>query len=254
MGSSLMPKTIGLPNMRYIIVTAAVLVLILANVIFYAGIKPDHPIALEPVVPNCALVNENSGDNEHHFKCGLTKEELAAYPAIDDSMLSTDNNCRVELAENGFIDSIYCDKDIEKSKSLSFKDPIFQGAWLCTGLDGFGGVSENYLAKLSILPGEKFNIHLSAKKNTDSIWHIKDSVISGRYNHGDHNEAIFTPKTWESDLINLSELTLDDAPNYMPVNAFEIKVNLLKGDVFNASHRIVGRDTALRDLQCSKIN
>jgi hypothetical protein len=249
-----MPKTIGLPNMRYIAITAAVLVLILANVIFYAGIKPDQPLTLESVAPSCALVNENSGDNEHHFKCGLTKEELAAYPVIDDSMFSAGNNCRVELTKDGFIDSIYCNKDFEKSKSLSFKDPVYKGDWLCTGLDGFGGASEHYIAKLSILTKDKFNIHLSAKKNTDSIWHIKDSVISGRYNHGDNNEVIFIPESWESDLINLSELTLDDAPNYMPVNAFEIKVNLLKGDVFNASHRIVGRDTALRDLQCSKIN
>lgn len=126
--------------------------------------KPNQTFKAEFPVPNCALINENSGDNEYHIKCELSEEELARYPVIDNSILSAGKNCRIELTENGFIDSIYCDKDIEKSKSLSFKDPIFQGTWLCTGLDGFGGVSENYLAKLSILPGEKFNIHLSAKK------------------------------------------------------------------------------------------
>lgn len=249
MDSSLMPKTIGLPNMRYIVAAASALILILVNIIF----KPEQPITTVSPPLNCALVNEKSGDNEHYFKCGLTAEELATYPAIDNSMLSADNNCRIELTENGFIDSIHCDKGVKKTKSLSFKIPVFQGSWLCTGLDGFGGVSENYLSKLSILPGDKFKIHLSAKKNTDSIWHIKDSVINGEYSHGDDNEVVFIPKSWESDLIDLSGLTLNDAPNYMPVNAFEIKVNLLKGDIFNASHRIVGLDIALRDLQCSKI-
>lgn len=238
--------------MRYVITTAFVLVLILANIIFYAGGEPKKTFTTTDVVPNCGLINADSDDNEYHFKCGLKPKEMAPFPEMDNSILKSVERCRVELTTDGFIDSIYCKKEARSTAKIDIEEPIFYGSWLCAGLDGFGGVSENYLAKLNVFHNGTFNINLSAKENTDSVWHVKESVISGKHNHGNDNEIIFTPELWTNDLINASGLTLNDAPKYMPVNTFEIAASLIKGKTFGGSYKTVG-STASGNVQCSKI-
>ena len=238
--------------MRYVITTVFVLLLILANIIFYAGGEPKKTFTTTDVVPNCGLVNAYSEGNEYHFKCGLKPKEMATFPEMDDSILKSAESCRVKLNTDGFIDSVYCKKEERGTNEIDLEEPLFYGSWLCSGLDGFGGVSENYLSELNVFHDGTFNINLSAKENTDSVWHVKDSIISGKHNHGNDNEIIFTPESWTNDLIDVSGLTLNEAPKYMPVNTFEMAINLIKGKTFGASYRTVG-SAASSNVQCSNI-
>lgn len=239
--------------MRYAILTAGIIILTLTNVMFYFGGEPKRHLETTNIAPNCGLVNASSGDDEYHFKCGLTTKELATSPDIDDLSLSSERKCRIEINEEGLVDSLYCKKEIDDTVLTGVDNSALFGFWSCLGLDGFGGASENHTSLLNIFSDKTFQIKLFAKENSDSIWHVSDSVINGTYQPGKNDEFTFTPLEWVSDVIIASALTIKNAPKYMPIEKYTFKVNTLQDNKLDAvmyrnSHIATGDK-----IQCSKI-
>lgn len=210
--------------------------------------------------PNPHQLNSCGVTSVHHegsgftFRCGLT-DKPKGHKAVDveTKAFSEQQLCDVRYNQNGVPEYFSCKEVPESIDSFIAKGATVQGDWSCTGLDGFGGYSKENKSRFILRENGEFEVHITAKDQTDSVWHLADSIISGSYVRDTTNKLVLEPMSWESDLIKASKLSFDDAPQFMLVKPLRIDVSKLTNQSLVGTGRweVGGRSRAL-DIECTK--
>jgi hypothetical protein len=185
-------------------------------------------------INNCGITQAED-NSEFWFSCGLSEENLAIVEDTSQFSFKEKQLCDVSFDDNNQPKQFRCkERPIEFDQYLE-KGFSIQGEWTCSGLDGFGGYRSENLSRLSIHDNGTYNILLSSKAGTDSVWFVSDSVIAGTYTTDSINNIRLSPINWTSPVIDKTKLKLTDAPKFMMVKPVIMSIKSLSQDSFSAS-------------------
>ena len=196
---------------------------------------------------NCGITSVTNEDSGFTFRCGLDK----AFN-VENIQLSRQQVCDVYYNEIGVPERFSCKELPETIDSFIAKGASLLGEWRCEGLDGFGGYIRGNESRFLLKENSEFEVHLTAKDDTDSVWFLTDSIISGTYMRDDTNKLVLEPNSWESDLITASNLTFKEAPSFMLVKPLHIEISDLTNDNLKGIGRWGGEHSKLLNVTCSK--
>lgn len=176
------------------------------------------------IANNCGVTHLSEFTPEFKFDCGIDNSELDIIKDLSSVILKKEQVCDVYYSENGQPKTFLCKEKKETIDSFIAKGASFNGSWTCKGLDGYGGYDINE-SDLVIYDNDRFKLFLKAKKTTDSIWFLTDSIISGDFNISHNsNKVILTPLSWSSELLKLTNMMIKDAPKNMLVKPLIIEI------------------------------
>jgi hypothetical protein len=186
---------------------------------------------------NCGITNIESSNSGFWFSCGLGEEDLSSIKNVADITLKKEQLCSVYYSTNGQPEQFRCqDRPVEFDEFFA-KGLTFHGDWVCTGLDSLGGYDNTKLSDLTFNENGTFKVEILATLNSGSVWHIKDSTLKGTYTVDSVNKIRLAPETLGNDLINMANLTLKDAPQFMLVNPALLEITSLSDKTLMAGLR-----------------
>ncbi|MDI5832512.1 hypothetical protein OCF84_21670 (plasmid) [Shewanella xiamenensis] len=214
------------------------------------GVAPEDDANAKPkVLSNCGVTQYDQSSTEFIFSCGLNEREAGLSKDMRGYTIKKEQDCEVYFGEDGQIKTFMC-----RGKAENIDVDTIEGNWMCSGLDGYGGYYSKNESALSIKSDGNFALHLSAKSNTDSVWHLADSVISGQYSV-ERNKLVLTPSSWTSELIDKAGLTFDKAPKFMLVEPIYVEVIKQTEKTFSGrSRRVDNQSGILSSVNCERFN
>ncbi len=203
---------------------------------------------------NCGIVNSDPIDEGFWFRCG-SEENLLSIDNVENKSYKKEQICDVYYSDNGQPKQFNCvDKPTEFSTYFA-QNLSFYGHWSCTGLDGHGGYDQKKLSTLNLSEDGTFSIALTAKETTDNIWFVADSLISGDYSANTTNKLRLDPQTWESNVINQTNLTISDAPKFMIVSPSYFAIKTLSANSMTIGFSFIDESLGRsHKINCERIN
>lgn len=201
----------------------------------------------------CGITGVSDENSSFTFRCGLN-DDPQSHKAInvERKSFSKQQICNVSYSQSGVPEYFYC-KDVPKTiDSFIAKGASLQGAWSCIGLDNSGNYSNKDKSRLLLKDNGVFEVHITAKKNTASVWFLTDSIISGNYTRDTTNKLRLEPNSWWSTLIEESGLAFEDAPKFMLVKPFEIEISNLTNSNLEGDGRWENDRSRIVGVECTK--
>jgi hypothetical protein len=207
------------------------------------------------LINGCGITSIKEDSSGFRFHCGLKGSDLNAIEDVSAITFKKNQLCQISYSENGQPKLIDCKEKPENLDSFIARGATLFGDWECKGLDGYGGYSryshEENISPLKLNENGEFELTILAKEGTDSIWYIKDSIITGKYVLDITNRIIFTPKTWSNVLIEKAGLTMTSAPNFMLVKPLELTVdNLTDENLEGESRWVSSKNEIVSSVSC----
>jgi len=199
-------------------------------------------------------VTSHKSDGSFSYNCGLSVNDKIVTNETLKNVVKGKQVCEVDFRDNGQLNYLHCSEMAEPISSYISKGAKLEAVWQCTGLDGFGGYDNEKLSELTLNENGTYQIHISGKEKSDSVWFVTDSIISGHFQINDLNGLLLTPKEWRNDVIDAAGLSLDSAPKFMLVTPVKIKIkNLTRTELYGeAEFSRGGNITEITDIQCNQ--
>lgn len=201
------------------------LTIVLAIAISGCGQEEQAPN--ENTLHNCGVTHYDSTDQSFRFNCGMSDEDTDLIQDLALVTLPKKMTCDVAVSQSGQPEYLNCTKTPENIDSFIARGATLDANWACSGLDGYGGYTDDEASHLVLTKDGTFQLLLDAKQNSDSVWYVSDSVISGDYDINSSNGLILMPNNWDSKVISASGLILSDAPKFMLVKPLLINIREL---------------------------
>lgn len=165
--------------------------------------QPDNRICQTTSVTETATT-------EFKFRCGSVSDmEKLESIKLDVSALKKEQLCSVYLDQDGQIKLMECKAKPESLDYFIATGAQLTGDWSCSGLSS----DSSKINELHIADNGVFELAIPAVVNSEFVWSVSNSVVSGQFERGNH-KVIFTPKAWSSAVIAAAGLSIDQAPPY----------------------------------------
>lgn len=198
---------------------------------------------------NCGVIQYDPTSTEFIFSCGLSGRNVDMIKDMSEITLQKVKECDIYYNDKGQPEKFFC-----RDKAESIDKSGIEGNWMCTGLDGYGGYHSKHKSALVLNANGTYDLHLFAKKDSDSVWHVADSVMAGSYSVN-KNKLVLAPKTWTGELIDKAGLSFDKAPKFMLVKPFSIEVKNQSEILFDGTLRREDKaNEILSYVDCEKFN
>ncbi len=200
----------------------------------------------------CGIVSQDKGS--FSYRCTDSDKIFSKIPL--EHPTKEKQVCEVDFRNDGQLNYLKCSEMVEPISTYISNGAKLESDWQCTGLDGYGGYLRNNISQLSLSENGTYQIHISGKENSDSVWFVTNSIISGSFQINNPNILLLTPKEWRSNVINSSGLTLESAPKFMMVKEVEIKItNLTKTELHGKSTFTTSNNhTRKTNIKCKLAN
>jgi len=235
-------------------VSKVAIVLVLALSLSACGNDKNPVQIVNNEYGRCGVTKIDQSKNQFWYSCDLKREDLSTIKDATNVQFQKEQLCDVYYGKNGQPKQFRCTEKPIQFQEYFASNITFYGKWSCTGLDGFNGYDQEKVSQLMFRQDGSYEITLTTKESTDSIWHVSDSIISGTYKTDYINKIRLSPEKWTSDIINKTEFTLEDAPQDMMVRPVIFEIDLLSKNFLSVNSKFEdSTDINLSVIGCERV-
>lgn len=160
------------------------------------------------VMTNCGIIGYTESTESFSFHCNLSEQGLELVKDMSNFNLDKNQTCEVYFGSNGQPSRFSCHKEAVDVSSYLDANNLYDAEWSCEGLYGDKSI---YRFKND----GNFEIDMPREPESDSVWYIQDSLISGRYKYDSKNTITLQPDSWVNEVVKVSGIKFEEAPSYL---------------------------------------
>lgn len=200
----------------------------------------------------CGVTSLDKDNNGFVFRCDAdanSDEFITDFSAL---ALSESQMCNIVYDQKGQPKQFKCHEMPTTFDKYFAQGISLNGRWQCKGLDNYN--NQTHVSLLTLHSDGRYNIAITGKSNSESIWFAGNSEIEGMVTQNNTHKLRLAPTQWTGDIIDKTQLTLKDAPTSMLASPLVLSITSLTEQALKAD---INSDNIQHDfaqkLDCSLV-